>query len=180
MNQHYDSKVLDLWRDLIKGAENRCEVALHDQIEAYLITLLARFTEKPELANSIVATKFLDAMQDHEVLRRELLADVGDQCLLLTGLFPGVAEKRQVKVRYFVNMGQSAYGMISNKTSDLYGSLSQQFVQLMDILQSINEHKVLLPLEAYELWQELGSQRALKALNDICEDGTPVAHILTK
>jgi hypothetical protein len=36
----------------------------------------------------------------------------------------------------------------------------------MDVLQSVNQRHILLPLEAYELWNELGSQRALHALRE--------------
>jgi len=34
----------------------------------------------------------------------------------------------------------------------------------LDILQAVNERHILLPLEAYDLWQELGSQRAYAVL----------------
>lgn len=155
-----------LWQDEVRLAEERCQVRLHRDLEDYLAQLLQRFAQRPDLAKSVIATEFLQALQEPTIARRFALAEVGDQCLLLSGLFPGVAEKRHVSVRYFVDLGRSAYAHISITTSDLYALLAQQFVMLMDILQSLNQQHILLPLEAYELWQELGSKRALKLLRE--------------
>src|SRR5262249_52839092 len=94
------------------------------------------------------------------------LQNVGDQCLLFVGLFPHAAEKKHVKINYFVDLGRSAYANISHTVNDLYWSLAIQFVALMDVLQSIRHTPDLLPLEAFEQWSELDSQRALQILNE--------------
>jgi hypothetical protein len=166
MNDANQSKIIVIWRDAIKGAEDRCQVSLREEIEAYLVELLIRFTTKPELARAAMAAEFMRALHETELQRRYSLAAVGDQCLLLSGLFPGAAEKRNVKIRYFVDLGRSAYANISSAATDLYGCLSMQFVMLMDVLQCINQRHVLLPLEAYDLWNEVGSRRALNALRE--------------
>lgn len=160
MSSESPSNVIVLWRDAVKGAEDRCHVNLHEEIESYLVSLLIRFSTKPELANHVAAIEFMRAMQEKDIMRRYSLANVGDQCLLLSGLFPALAEHRHVKVKYFVDIGRSAYATISAKTTDLYGSLASQFVMLMDVLQTVNQNHILLPLEAYELWHDLGSKRA--------------------
>ncbi len=157
-------QIVTLWRDAIKGAEDRCQVNLRVEIESYLVDLLIRFTNKPELARAAMATAFLEAQLASDVQRRYSLADVGDQCLLLSGLFPGVAEKRHVKISYFVDLGRSAYANISGRATDLYGCLAMQFVMLMDVLQSVNQRQILMPIQAHELWEDVGSQRALKVL----------------
>ncbi len=157
--------VVTLWRDSVKGAEERCQVTLSEDIESYLVFLLIRFSNKPDIAKQVMATEFFKALQEKEFSRRYSLANVGDQCLLLSGLFPGIAERRQVKVRYFVDLGRSAYANISDAASDLYAALAAQFVILMDVLQSLNQRQVLLPFEAYDLWRELGSRRALAVLH---------------
>jgi hypothetical protein len=97
--------------------------------------------------------------------------------LLFSGLFPKIAEKRLVKISYFVNMGQSAYGTLARTHHDLYASLAKQFVTLMDVLQSVRRHTSdfpdLLPLQAYDLWNETGSKRALRILKQYTQ-ATPV------
>ncbi len=155
---------LILWRDAILAAEARCHVNLPAELESYLVSLLIRFTPQSDLARHVMAVEYLRAMQESQSTRRYALATVGDQCLLITGIFPGFANRRQLSPRYFVELGRSAYANIANAANDIYTMLAQQFVLLMDILQAVNERHILLPLEAYDLWQELGSQRALAIL----------------
>lgn len=163
-----------LWQAILKDAESNCSVALQDDLEAYLIALLMRYTNKPEILRQVVAEAFLKALELRSFERNQSLQIVGDQCLIFTGLFPKIAEKRNVKLRYFVGLGQSAYAAISKEANDLYGSLAMQFVVLMDVLQSIRVDLELEPLEAYEQWDELGSQRALKFLQTYAKQSIPI------
>ena len=162
-----------LWQDVVKHAESRCDINLEDELEAYLVSLLMRYTNKPEVAKKVFATAFLDALQLRERERHTSLQHVGDQCLLYAGLFPQSAQKRRVKISYFVDLGRSAYANVSRTANDLYGLLALQFVALMDVLQSIPQYPELLPLEAYEQWDQVGSQRALKILQSYT-DATPI------
>ncbi|OGT38827.1 MAG: hypothetical protein A3F12_04785 [Gammaproteobacteria bacterium RIFCSPHIGHO2_12_FULL_38_14] len=155
---------LTLWQEVVKHAEHRCSVLLQKELEAYLVTLLNHYTNKPEILRQVFAMAYLDACHLEENARRTSLQAVGDQCLLFTGLFPHAIQRRMVNISYFVDIGRSAYASISVHGNDLYGSLAIQFIVLMDILQSIRSDHDLLPLEAYEQWQSLGSERALKIL----------------
>lgn len=159
---------LILWQDLVRDAEDSCAIQLNQDHEAYLVSLLSRYLDKPEMAKSVFATALLDALQDESAKRQTHLRDVGDRCLLFAGLFPRIAEKRRIKLRYFVEVGRSAYYAIS-ATGDLFGSLAVKFVILMDVLQSIRQPPDMLPLEAYEQWQELGSQRAYRLLQSLIQ-----------
>lgn len=157
---------LTLWHEVIQQAENACAISLDQDLEIYLTSLLIRYSNKPDIAKQILAEAFLKALQKQANERNLSLQHVGDQCLLFAGFFPRAAHKKQVKVKYFVDLGRSAYGAISQATNDLYATLALQFVALMDVLQSIRpEHAdFMLPLEAYEQWQSLGSKRALQIL----------------
>jgi len=167
---------LVLWHDVVKNAEIRCSITLDENLEAYLIALLIRYSNRPDLAQQVFATAFLKAMQLHERQRSSSLQHVGDQCLLYAGLFPRAAEKRHVKVNYFVDLGRAAYGAISKTANDLYWMLAIEFVMLMDVLQSIRPTTDLLPLQAYEQWDELDSQRARLILQEYTR-GIPIKHI---
>lgn len=155
-----------LWHDALKLAEDRCSIALNEEVETYLISLLIRYTNKPEVAQQIFAKAYLEAMQLRENERQVSLQQVGDQCLLFAGFFPEAAHRKHVKIRYFVDLGRSAYSAISKSADDLHWLLALKFVSLMDVLQSIRPHSELLPLAAYEQWEELGSQRALQILKE--------------
>lgn len=155
--------VLALWQDTVKHAEGCCSVALNPELEAYLVSLLMQYSHRPEVAKQLFAAAFLEAQQTHN---NHSLQRVGDQCLLFAGLFPHSTEKKLIKISYFVDLGRSAYTSISQKTNDLFSLLAHQFVGLMDVLQSIRPHPDLLPLEAYEQWNDLRSQRALRILRE--------------
>ena len=163
-----NSTPTSLWYQIIHEAEAACEIPLKEEVESYLVFLMMRYTAKPEIAHHLMATDFLKgfALMPHQ--RQLAMQEVGDKCLLFSGLFPGIAERRMVKISYFVNLGQSSYANLSRGSDDLYCLLSNQFVALMDVLQSIrqysDQHPDLLPLQAYELWAETGSQRALSIL----------------
>jgi len=93
---------------------------------------------------------------------------VGDQCLLYSGLFPKRAEKRRVRVSYYVDLGRTAYQNVAEATQaamrDMFAHLAESFVSLMDTLQAMRtmhgQHQALDPLQAFELWQETGSRQA--------------------
>lgn len=162
-----------LWQDVVKQAEERCSIKLETELEAYLTSLLIRYANKPDVAQQVFARTFLEAMQLRERERYASLQHVGDQCLLFAGLFPQSAQKKHVKISYFVDIGRSSYAYISDTAHDLFWCLAYQFVALMDVLQSIRHYPDLLPLQAYEQWNEVGSQRALQILR-LYSKGVPV------
>lgn len=166
-----------LWYDIIHDAEHSCAIVLHEDLESYLVFLLVRYTNKPEVIKQIAATEFLQGLKLTANQRELVLQEVGDKCLLFSGLFPNIAERRLVKISYFVNLGQAAYETISKKNNDVYNALAKQFVPLMDILQSIRRYSDncpdLLPMQAYDLWNQTGSQRALTVLKHYTK-GIPI------
>ena len=177
MNILVNSSSIALWHEIIHEAEANCAIALNEEVEAYLVFLVMRYLTKPEVAKQIMAHEFLAGMKLAAAQRERMLQGVGDKCLLFSGLFPKLAEKRLVKISYFVNLGQSAYGTLAKTQHDLYASLARQFVTLMDVLQSVRHYTQnfpdLLPLQAYDLWNETGSKRALTVLRQYTQ-GTPL------
>ena len=130
-----------------------------------------------------LALDYLSAHHLSSRLRSEQLRDIGDQCLLVSGLFPQTAEKRQVDINYYVNIGRSAYHHISTITqqgiAELYQQLAESFILLMDLLQTIRQYSMpaLQPISAFEMWDKTGSQAAFK---QISENGVPVHTSLIK
>jgi hypothetical protein len=163
---------INQWQSLVTEASNACDIKLTEDIESYLVFLLMRFTGSPQLAQKIMATELLESVNQKASLRSITLRDVGDQCLLYSGLFPGRAHRRRVRLSYYVNIGKSAYLSLSNldRFTDtvLFASLAEQFVSLMDILCSMRETNsqiaALDPLQAHEIWSDTGSKHALQTL----------------
>ena len=161
------------WHTLIHEAEGICHTQLGEELQSYLVFLLMRYTTQSELANSILALEYLNSWQNSGKVREEQLRDVGDKCLLYSGLFPGYAQRRRVKISYYVHLGISAYNSLAHSLAGvkakIFNKLSDQFVLLMDILHTIREvntdKPTLQPLQAMELWHDTGSAHAFFTLS---------------
>ena len=100
-----DSTALAQWQSLVQEAQSACDRSLDESLESYLVFLLMRFTDKPLCISRIMAEEYLAAQSLSGEQRVERLRDVGDHCLLFSGLFPQLAERRLVRNSYFVNLG---------------------------------------------------------------------------
>ena len=173
-----DHTPLSQWHTLISEAEQAVGVTLEPELESYLVFTLMRYLNRPEMAQRVLALDYLEAAHCQGREQQERLRDVGDQCLLYSGLFPRRAERRRIRVSYYVDLGRSAYNHLGSSGivhSALYAELAQTFVIAMDILQAIRnlrQDQQLDPLGSLELWQDTGSAVARQALSDIT-DATP-------
>ncbi|VAW53444.1 hypothetical protein MNBD_GAMMA06-701 [hydrothermal vent metagenome] len=172
-----DSSELSQWHTLVREAEQDFGCQLNETMQSYLVFTLMRFAKNPQLNAQALAIDYLNSHHLSNSLQSEQLRNIGDQCLLVSGLFPQSAEKRQVGVTYYVDLGRSAYHHISTVTqkgiAELYLQLADSFVLLMDLLQTIRQYTMpaLQPIAAMDLWQQTGSKAALK---QVSENGVPV------
>lgn len=153
-----------LWFQIVHDAETACALSLEPEIKSYLVFLLMRYIQQTHFVSQAIAPLFLTSMNASPAERSCALQMVGDQCLLISGLYPNVAYKRRVTLDYFVKIGQSAYLFSSVEKNDVYTHLGQQFISLMDVLLAIRPSHTLLPLDVYQLWSETGSQYAFSVL----------------
>lgn len=161
------------WHALIEEARQSSSIELSEELESYLVFLLMRFAKNPEIVTSVLALEFLQNQHLFKKDNQQAMRDVGDKCLLFSGLFPKIAERKRVSIDYYVKLGQSAYSSLSNTSeknelSHLFEKLCVHFVGLMDVLQAIrhldaNAASITL-LEAEELWHSTNSAHALSIL----------------
>jgi hypothetical protein len=160
------------WHAIVTEASNKCKTKLPEDIESYLVFLLMRTIDSTTLLHRIMATELLSSLHQSDHKKQQLLQAVGDSCLLFSGLFPGCARRRRVRISYYVKLGQTAYNSLAEYVeehcTDLFISLSKYFVPLMDILQMMrdleNSQHSLDLLQAEELWNDTKSTYALKIL----------------
>ncbi len=95
-------------------------------------------------AGLLAHTFALDWLHAHAQVgrtRRDALRDVGDRCLLVAGLFPGLARRRRVSVDYFVDLGRGAYREVAEAGRSaydaLFGQLAQDYRQLVAVLSGL-------------------------------------------
>lgn len=181
-----------LWHKLVCDAENAINIHLEQELESYLVFLLMRFTRKPAALSNILALEYIRCQTTIGAVRQEQLRDVGDQCLLFSGLFPNIATRRQVKINYYIDLGRGAYLDLSDclrhSLANIYAQLSTSFVPLMDVLQAIRSldkantlfnHQPLDPFQAFELWNKENNKHAYKTLTEI-SDASPSSMLSKK
>jgi hypothetical protein len=178
-----DASEMSQWHTLVCEAEQDYGCQLSESMQSYLVFTLMRFARDKQLNSGVITIDFLSSLKLPNSLRNEQLRLIGDQCLLVSGLYPQSAEKRQVSVDYYVNIGRSAYHHISTVThrsiAELYRQLTESFILLMDLLQTIRQYSApaLQPIPAMELWQETGS---LAALDQVSSNSLPLHENLIK
>jgi hypothetical protein len=172
-----ESSATAQWHSLVHEAEAMCELHLQEDAESYLVFLLMRFNQRPQMGARILAVDYLESLLANGARRQGGLREVGDHCLLFSGLFPQLAARRRVKVSYFVELGRSAYGVLSEENrlelSEVYQQLYEAFVPMMDVLQAVRKlgdsASAMNPLAALELWSETGSVQAWQDLSSQTE-----------
>jgi hypothetical protein len=129
------------WHALLNEAQALTECYLDEEIESYLVFLLMRFSQTPDLSSSVLAMDFLEAKQVRGQQKIERLQQLGDKSLLFSGLYPGLAEKKLVSVDYFIHIGTSAYYSAANlesyKNCNLYNALGKEFVMMATVLNKL-------------------------------------------
>lgn len=131
------------WHEVVTQAQAIAGYQFHEDIQSYLVLTLDHFTQNQSLSNSVIAIEFLENNTVNSINNIKNLKLIGDECLILSGLFPDHAFKKNVTLDYFISIGQECYFLISNhrqKTpleSSLFHSLGQNFIGLMDILHHI-------------------------------------------
>lgn len=167
------------WHALVNEAEAACSMQLGEELESYLVFLLMRYMNQPELVSSILANEFLDSQHAIGQKRYDMLRNLGDKCLLFSGLFPENAEKRHVKVSYFINMGQTAYNTLSyskeRSFAELFAALCEDFICLTSVLQTMrrlsDDIPLILPIKTSDLCYEYHSEKAIEVLRRYINEG---------
>jgi hypothetical protein len=133
------------WYDLVEKAMEQAGYQGNEAVGQYLVMTLDHFTKENDLASAVIALDFLMAFNS---LGREgggKMRQVGDECLLLAGLFPERAARKHVSVDYFIGMGQEAYHILTHPTfkwlydTTLFAKLSQDFPHLIDVLRALRK-----------------------------------------
>lgn len=136
------SKIAE-WQALVLEAEVKSGYSFNENIENYLVITLDDFMMAEDWESSILAIDYLKALELSGKVGVQRLRHVGDQCLLLSGLFPEHALKKNVSLNYFVELGQQAYFIIGTRQNiidldpQLFHQLGDNFVGLMDVLHTM-------------------------------------------
>lgn len=130
------------WRKLVTEGQLRAGLQLTESIENYVVITLDAHTEHIALANTTIAIDYLNNINVNSLHNFKMLRHVGDQCLILAGLFPERAKRKNVSPNYFQHIGENAYYVLSFSTHfkqsnrALFYQLFENFSDLIKILKS--------------------------------------------
>lgn len=172
----------EVLRDELKRALDLEALKTNEITEFYLVNLLSDFHkaersfennagwafEKP------LAILFMEALEADSSSRIHKLRSLGDTVLIFSGLFTDRVHRTLVKLPYYVSIGGSAYGRLSDLLegermfSELYSELAMKFADFVNVLSIVapwnrNAHSNTDIIRAYERWLTSGDEK-LRAL----------------
>ncbi|HUB91317.1 MAG TPA: hypothetical protein VMA74_16460 [Dyella sp.] len=135
---------VELWQALVQQAYERTGRRLDESSESYLVFVLLRYQADHLLLSHAQGMDWLQALELAGRARADALRDVGDRCLLVAGLFPGLAERRRVSVDYFISIGRSAYQGVADATRQAYAALYEQLARVYrELVHTLNAIRTL-------------------------------------
>ena len=171
------------WHRLVLDAQEITQSPLNEDLESYLVFMLMRNLTNADINSKVMAVEYIKSIKSSGSERELRLRQVGDHCLLFSGLFPQRAHRRQMKVKYYVDLGRTAYLHLAEDLSagmaKLYQQLSDSFVYVMDTLLAIrgmteqSQHRDLLM--AFELWQDTQSQHSYRLIQESMQNRSVLA-----
>lgn len=130
-----------LWYELVREGEARMHLRLPEDVESYLVFVLHRHQADPHLGARTMALECLHGLECVGTARRDALRDVGDRCLLIAGLFPALARRRNVGPDYYASLGQAAYGEVAVLAraghAVLFAQLARGFGAMRQVLAGV-------------------------------------------
>ena len=178
--------LLDYFRTSIERVMSDQGVDVRPHTAHYVVNLLTLFSRSEELydpdcdgrRHKPLALMLADAedaatpeQQNHALQR------IGDVALFFAGFFADSLATHVVDVDYYVHMGGSAYGSLSEKVrgtfrghafAKTYGELAAKFQLLVDVLNEMRDRERndsdIDVLRTYTVWRKTGSKRAERLL----------------
>lgn len=174
--------LLDYFRTSIDCVISDQGVQVEPQATHYVVNLLTLFSRSEEFYEDDgetfglkpLALMLADAADASSAAdRNACLQRIGDVALFVSGFFADSLASHAVDLDYYIHMGGSAYGSLSDEVrgtfrgrafARTYSELARKFQVLVDVLNEMRarerqESDVDL-LRTYSVWRKTGSKRA--------------------
>ncbi len=149
------SSLQDFFRERIESAVERNKLDGNDDTLWYLTQLLCNYSKTSCFLddNGTRATltplaeyyrMALESPTKHE--RRLQLQRLGDVAIVVAGLFSGALERKPIDVRYYMSMGEAAYGTLADESSQssrdralqgIFESLASDFSDYVVVISEV-------------------------------------------
>jgi hypothetical protein len=176
----------DYFRESIDVALDNQGVDVDPHAAHYVVNLLTLFARSEDLYEEHgeayglkpLALMMADAAEASSVAERTFsLQRIGDVALFVAGFFADSLAHKLVDLDYYICMGGTAYGSLSDEIrgtprgralADVYRELACKFQDVVDVLNEVRDsarHSSDIDLmRTYEVWLRTGSRRAAALL----------------
>ncbi len=176
----------DYFRQSIDAAIDRQGVEVDSHATHYVVNLLTIFSRSEELYEDRgdmyglrpLALMLADAVDARTAEERSFaLQRIGDVALFIAGFFADSLAHKLVDLDYYIYMGGSAYGSLSDEVrgtvrgralAGVYAELAAKFQIVVDVLNDVRDETRCSSdidlLRTYEVWLKTGSRRAAALL----------------
>lgn len=124
--------------EVIMVAEERANVNLEHEVEAFVVHTFARYMEQPNIPTDAIAIKMMQATNKSGIQRKQEFQQIAEECLLIDGL--ELNSRRWPSKRYYSDMGKIAleHRAYSERPPELlYEKIASEFDILSRVLNSI-------------------------------------------
>jgi len=174
--------LLDYFRSSIEVVISEQGVQVEPHATHYVVNLLTLYSRSEELYDddgeafgvkplALMLADAADAPSAAE--RNHFLQRIGDVALFISGFFADGLADQPVDLDYYIHMGGSAYGSLSEEVrgtfrgqvfADTYSELAAKFQVLVDVLNEVRDRERqesdIDLLRTYSVWRKTGSKRA--------------------
>jgi hypothetical protein len=115
---------------LVMDSEGRTQIHLRQELESYLVHMMARTMVDPGIPPDIICLEFVKAKTRDDFRR------IGDSCLLVDAW--GISKSKAVSDNYYEDMGRVAYSYASIRShpvDELFEEVSKNFKFLSKVLK---------------------------------------------
>lgn len=176
----------DYFRESIDAAIDNQGVNVDPHAAHYVVNLLTLFARSEDLYEDHgeayglkpLALMMADAVDAASAAERTFsLQRIGDVALFIAGFFADSLAHKLVDLDYYICMGGTAYGSLSDEIrgtprgrvfADVYRELARKFQIVVDVLNEVRDSARCSSdidlLRTYEVWLRTGSERAARLL----------------
>jgi hypothetical protein len=173
----------EFFRTEVLSARDELGMELDEIIEFYLVRLLCDYSRPeapPPNSKEPLALMYKRALEAPIGERVQILKNLGDAALYVSGFFVEFIERSLVDLDYYIAMGGNAYGNLSELIGgqkngetfgELYRKLAGKFTELVDLLNEVASKGAKTDalsdqdlLRMYDRWTRTGNHRIQRKL----------------
>lgn len=129
---------VDAFRTAVEETKSLTGFELPEELEVYIVMLLANYVNKPDFLphKSFIETYLI--LKDSRSAK-----DLGDTCLIVTGVFPSYGSKYNLDYKYFESIGISSYEKAAQTLNyQTFALLSQHFSYVRNFIELTTSVKI--------------------------------------